>query len=137
MVKTTYGSKEAGGDGEYLVRIGTESRQHVMGHISLLGYKGDIIAPMTTGGPMESTISDPVGNLLTEWAQQCKKQGGVVVLPHFPRCVIYIFFGHFPKFHIIFPKMLNQRGITKTTKWKGSFCVTKLKILDKIWGNSQ
>ena len=36
--KTTWGSKEAGGDGEYLVRVGTENRQHVLGHISLLGY---------------------------------------------------------------------------------------------------
>ncbi|KKK47506.1 hypothetical protein LCGC14_3154500, partial [marine sediment metagenome] len=43
--KTTYGSREAGGDGEYLVRVGTENRQHVMGHISLLGYRGNIIAP--------------------------------------------------------------------------------------------
>jgi hypothetical protein len=48
---TTWGSKEAGGDGEYLVRVGTENRQHVLGHISLLGYGGRIIAPMTTGGP--------------------------------------------------------------------------------------
>lgn len=82
--KTTYGSKEAGGDGEYLVRVGTENRQHVMGHISLLGYRGDIIVPMTTGGPAESALGDPVGVLLTEWARQCKKQGGVVILPHFP-----------------------------------------------------
>ena len=49
--KTTFGSKQAGGDGEWLVRVGTENRQHVLGHISLLGYKGDLIAPMTTGGP--------------------------------------------------------------------------------------
>jgi len=82
--KTTYGSKEAGGDGEYLVRVGTENRQHVMGHISLLGYEGSIIAPMTTGGVDESAIGDPVEILLTEWAAQCKKQNGVVVLPHFP-----------------------------------------------------
>ncbi len=82
--KTTLGSKEAGGDGEYLVRVGTENRQHILGHISLLGYEGDIIAPMTTGGPDESAIGDPLGCLLTEWAQQCKKQNGVVVIPHFP-----------------------------------------------------
>jgi hypothetical protein len=82
--KTTYGSREAGGDSEYLVRVGTENRQHVMGHISLLGYRGNIIAPMTTGGPDESALGDPVGNLLTEWARQCKKQGGLVILPHFP-----------------------------------------------------
>jgi len=82
--KTTFGSKESGGDGEHLVRVGTENRQHVMGHISLLGYNGGIIAPMTTGGPDESALGDPVGVLLTEWARQCRKQGGVVVLPHFP-----------------------------------------------------
>jgi hypothetical protein len=49
--RTTWGSREAGGDGEYLVRVGTENRQHVLGHISLLGYRGNIIAPMTTRGP--------------------------------------------------------------------------------------
>ena len=82
--KTTWGSTETGGDGEYLVRVGTENRQHILGHISLLGYRGKIIAPMTTGGPDESAIGDPIEVLLTEWARQCKKQGGLVVLPHFP-----------------------------------------------------
>ncbi len=82
--KTTWGSREASGDGEYLVRVGTENRQHVLGHISLLGYEGRIIAPMTTGGPDESALGDPIEILLTEWARQCKRQGGVVVLPHFP-----------------------------------------------------
>lgn len=82
--KNTWGSKETGGDGEYLVRVGTENRQHILGHISLLGYKGQIIAPMTTGGPNESALGDPVEILLTEWAQQCKKQSGLVVIPHFP-----------------------------------------------------
>jgi len=39
---------------------------------------------MTTGGPNESALGDPIETLLTEWAQQCKLQDGVVVLPHFP-----------------------------------------------------
>ena len=82
--KTTFGSKEAGGDGEWLVRVGTENRQHVLGHISLLGYNGDIIAPMTTGGPDESALGDPVENLLIEWARLCREQGGLAVFPHFP-----------------------------------------------------
>ncbi len=82
--KTTWGSREAGGDGEWLVRVGSENRQHVMGHISLLGYNGRLIAPMTTGGPDESALGDPIEILLSEWARQCKQQGGVVVLPHFP-----------------------------------------------------
>lgn len=28
--KTTFGSRESGGDGEWLVRVGTENRQHVL-----------------------------------------------------------------------------------------------------------
>ncbi len=82
--KTTWGACEVGGDGEHLVRVGTENRQHVMGHISLLGYRGRIIAPMTTGGPDESALGDPIETLLTEWARQCHRQGGLVILPHFP-----------------------------------------------------
>jgi hypothetical protein len=82
--RTTWGAREAGGDGEYLVRVGTENRQHVLGHISLLGYQGRIIAPLTTGGTDESALGDPVEVLLTEWARQCKRQGGLVVMPHFP-----------------------------------------------------
>jgi hypothetical protein len=39
---------------------------------------------MTTGGPDESALGDPIEILLTEWARQCKKQGGLVVIPHFP-----------------------------------------------------
>jgi hypothetical protein len=83
--KTTWGSREAGGDGEHLVRVGTENRQHVLGHISLLGYNGAIIAPMTTGGPDESALGDPIEILLSEWAEACKAKGGIVVLPHFPQ----------------------------------------------------
>lgn len=82
--RTTIGSKETGGDGEWLVRVGTENRQHVLGHISLLGYNGSIIAPMCVGGADESAIGDPVEVLLTEWARQCRRQGGLVVMPHFP-----------------------------------------------------
>ena len=83
--KTTFGSREAGGDGEWLVRVGTENRQHVLGHISLLGYGGPIISPMCSGGPDEAALGDPVGVLLTEWARQCRAQGGLVVFPHFPQ----------------------------------------------------
>jgi hypothetical protein len=82
--RTTFGSREAGGDGEWLVRVGTENRQHVLGHISLLGYSGEIIAPMCTGGPDEAALGDPVGTLMTQWARECRSRGGLVVFPHFP-----------------------------------------------------
>jgi len=85
---STFGSREAGGDGEHLVRVGTENRQRVLGHISLLGYEGGIITPLCSGGPDESALGDGVDVLLTQWAMQCRQQGGLTILPHFPypRC---------------------------------------------------
>jgi len=71
-------------NGEYMVRVGTENRQHIMGHISLLGYNGAMILPLTTGGPDESAQGDPMEMTLTQWAAQCRAQKGLVILPHFP-----------------------------------------------------
>jgi hypothetical protein len=39
---------------------------------------------MTTGGQAEAALGDPIEILRMEWARQCKLQGGLVVLPHFP-----------------------------------------------------
>jgi len=82
--KTTFGEQDSVTGGEYLVRVGTENRQSVLGHISLLGYEDQIILPLASGGPSESALGDPVASLLTDWAEQCKKQKGTVVIPHFP-----------------------------------------------------
>jgi hypothetical protein len=80
--KTTFGAKEFGGDGEFLVRVGSENRMSPLGHISLLGYKGELIQPLCTAGPDESALGDPLEVTIAEWAQRCIDQGGLVVLPH-------------------------------------------------------
>lgn len=82
--KTTLGARDFGGDGEFLVRVGTENRMQVLGHISLLGYSGAMITPLCTGGPAESAIGDPQELTMAEWAQRCIDQGGLVVMPHAP-----------------------------------------------------
>jgi hypothetical protein len=82
--KTTLGSCESGGNGEFLIRVGTENRQHILGHISLLGYEGRMILPLTTGGPDESALGDPVEETLSGWAERCRKQNGITILPHHP-----------------------------------------------------
>ncbi len=82
--RTTYGAREFGGDGEFLVRVGTENRMQVLGHISLLGYSGPMIQPLCTGGPSESSIGDLQEVTMAEWAQKCIQQNGLVVLPHAP-----------------------------------------------------
>ncbi|MEJ8815608.1 CehA/McbA family metallohydrolase [Variovorax ureilyticus] len=82
--RTTLGAKDFGGDGEFLVRVGTENRMQVLGHLSLLGYDGEMIHPLCTGGPDESAIGDPLETTMSEWAERCRRQGGLVVLPHAP-----------------------------------------------------
>ncbi len=82
--RTTLGARDFGGDGEFLVRVGTENRMQVLGHISLLGYSGAMIHPLSTGGPAESAIGDPLDVTMAEWAARCRQQGGLVVMPHAP-----------------------------------------------------
>ncbi|MGE5530207.1 MAG: CehA/McbA family metallohydrolase [Patescibacteria group bacterium] len=82
--QTVIGAPGCGGDGEHLVRVGTENRQHILGHISLLGYEGKMILPLTTGGPDESALGDPVEATLTAWAKECRAKNGLAILPHFP-----------------------------------------------------
>ena len=71
-------------ESDTIVYVGTENRQHLMGHMSLLGVRGNPIYPMTTGGPSESYLGDPIVAGLTEWAEAARRQDGVVVIPHFP-----------------------------------------------------
>lgn len=82
--RTTFGARDFGGDGEFLVQVGTENRMQVLGHISLLGYSGSMIHPLSTGGPAEGAIGDPQEVSMAEWAEQCAAQGGLVVMPHAP-----------------------------------------------------
>jgi hypothetical protein len=73
----------AGDDAHHLV-VGSENRQRVLGHISLLAYGGALITPMSTAGADEATLGQPQEATLVSWAEQCRAQGGVVILPHFP-----------------------------------------------------
>ena len=82
--RSTFGATDFGGDGEFLVRVGTENRMQVLGHISLLGYSGAMIHPLCSGGPSESAIGDALEISMAEWAQQCIDQDGLVILPHAP-----------------------------------------------------
>jgi hypothetical protein len=71
-------------DGETLVWVGTENRQHILGHIGLLGGKGAPVYPMCASGPGESYLGDPVWSSMAEWADACRQREGLVVGVHFP-----------------------------------------------------
>lgn len=71
-------------DGETLVWVGTENRQHILGHIGLLGGKGAPVYPMCASGPQESYLGDPVWSSMAEWADACRQREGLAVAVHFP-----------------------------------------------------
>lgn len=81
---TTFGARDFGGSGEFLVRVGTENRMQVLGHISLLGYDAPMIGPLSADGPGEAAIGDPLSAAMADWAAQCRRQDGLVVMPHAP-----------------------------------------------------
>ncbi|MBM3279532.1 MAG: CehA/McbA family metallohydrolase [Candidatus Handelsmanbacteria bacterium] len=68
---------------EHLIWVSQENRQHVLGHISLLGLR-ELVAPMCTGGPQEDWVGGEIQALMADWAEACRAQGGLVVMPHMP-----------------------------------------------------
>ncbi len=70
-------------DKNTMVWVGSENRQHILGHIGLLGQRSPVF-PMSAGGVDESYFGDPLWNSMAEWADQCREGGGLVVSPHFP-----------------------------------------------------
>ena len=70
-----------------IVYVGTENRNHMLGHMSMLGTKGPLpVFPMCCGGPGESWVGDPDFMMLADWALENKRKGGVVIRPHYPYC---------------------------------------------------
>ncbi len=78
------GGALASRDGEHLVWLGTENRQHLLGHISLLHGRGEPVFPLSSGGPATSYFGDPLRFSLAEWADACRQREGLVIAPHFP-----------------------------------------------------
>lgn len=78
------GKQSGSSTDETIVWVGTENRQHFLGHISMLGVNGDPVFPMSTGGATEGYFGDPTERAMSEWADECKEKGGLVVVPHFP-----------------------------------------------------
>lgn len=74
----------ASSDGETVVWVGTENRQHILGHVGLLGGQGPPVFPMSASGPSESYLGDPLWTSLADWTDACRKRDGLAVAVHFP-----------------------------------------------------
>ncbi len=71
-------------DGETRVEVNTENRQHLLGHIGLVGGRGAPVFPMSASGPSESSLGDPLWTSLGDWADKQRARGGLNVAVHFP-----------------------------------------------------
>lgn len=70
-------------DKENMVWVGSENRQHILGHIGLLGPRSPIY-PLSAAGPDESYLGDPLWNSMAHWSDSCRSAGGLSVSVHFP-----------------------------------------------------
>ena len=69
-------------DNRTVLYASQENREHVLGHLSLLGLKQPIM-PWCTGGAAEAEMGSGLEVTLSHWADRCHEQGGTVVVPHF------------------------------------------------------
>lgn len=69
---------------ETVLYAGQENRQHFLGHLSLLGIDKTVM-PWCSDGPQEAEMGSGLEATLSDWADRCHSQGGLVVVPHFPR----------------------------------------------------
>lgn len=70
-------------DQRTVVHASQENRQHILGHLSLLGLKKPVM-PWASGGPNEAELGGSLETTLSYWADAAHAQGATVILPHFP-----------------------------------------------------
>jgi hypothetical protein len=68
---------------EHLIRVDSENRHHLMGHLFLLGLREPIL-PLSSGGPSEDEIGGWDEVALAEWCDRTHQQGGLVVTQFVP-----------------------------------------------------
>ena len=71
-------------DRDSMVWVGSENRQHILGHIGLEGVQGKPVFPMSADGPSEAYLGDPIWTSMAEWADVCRQRQGLAVAVHFP-----------------------------------------------------
>jgi hypothetical protein len=70
-------------DGKTIVYCSQENRQHLLGHLSLLGLKEPVM-PWCSDGPSEAELGGSLEITMSRWADACHAQGGTVIIPHLP-----------------------------------------------------
>lgn len=69
--------------GRTIVYTSQENRQHLLGHLTLLGLTQPVM-PWCSDGPSEAELGGTLETTMAHWADACHAQGGTVILPHLP-----------------------------------------------------
>ncbi len=69
--------------GDNIVYVSQENRQHFLGHLTLLGLKWPVM-PWSSDGQGEGELGGTMETTLSHWADEAHAQGGYVVGTHFP-----------------------------------------------------
>lgn len=106
-------------DGETIVYASQENRQHLLGHLTLLGLNEPVM-PWCSDGPGEAEMGGNLEVTMSHWADACHAQGGTVIIPHIPnpngepaaliatgRADAVEFLIHNPFFHLEYYRYLN------------------------------
>lgn len=78
------GRAQRAAKGPYLTYVAQENRQHLLGHLVLMGLREPVLPACSDGLP-EAEIGGALEATLSDWADRCHEQGGTVVVPHVPR----------------------------------------------------
>jgi hypothetical protein len=76
------GQPSIGPTGETIVSVGQENRQHLLGHLGLLGLRRPVM-PWSSDGPAEGEIGGGLETTLSRWADEGREAGALVTVPHF------------------------------------------------------
>jgi hypothetical protein len=70
-------------DGTTLVHVSQENRQHVLGHLNLLGLREPVL-PLSSDGPSEAELGGGLDITTSRWADAAHAQGATVIVAHMP-----------------------------------------------------
>jgi hypothetical protein len=68
---------------EHVIRIDSENRHHMLGHIFLLGLTEPVL-PLSSGGTSEDELGGWDEVAMADWCDRCRAQGGLVVTQFTP-----------------------------------------------------
>jgi hypothetical protein len=70
-------------DGTTFVHVSQENRQHVLGHLNLLGLREPVM-PMSSDGASEAEPGGALDTTTSRWADAAHEQGATVIVAHMP-----------------------------------------------------